>query len=128
MVTAASEEVQMFGVIVARKPAWAQCQARLTMTIGAVMKGRKACHPGSILTPHIRKQRECVGHPPCRLAIGATENLVGGGGLFYAVAVHLGLAIGRQTGVANLVEQRAVADAQRPCRLLTVPMVGLQDL
>ena len=64
----------------------------------------------------------------CRLAIGATESLVGGGGLFYAVAVHLGLAIGRQTGVANFVEQGAVADAQRPCRLLTVPMVGLEDL
>src|ERR1700728_4142542 len=37
-------------------------------------------------------------------------------------------AIRGQARVADLVQQRAVADAQRPRRLLAVPMAVLQDL
>lgn len=35
---------------------------------------------------------------------------------------------GWQSGVANLVEQSPIADAQSACRLLPIPMVVLQNL
>src|SRR5277367_949684 len=39
-----------------------------------------------------------------------------------------GGAVGRQAGIANLVEQGAVADGQGARRLLAVPVMSLQDL
>ena len=63
------------------------------------------------------------GRPPHTYSSSVGGDVLGGKRLYPAA----GGAVGRQAGIANLVQQRAVADAQSAGRLLAVPVVGLQN-
>src|SRR4051794_1042313 len=49
-----------------------------------------------------------------------------GSAVFRGHAFYVGGAIGRQTGIANLIKQRAIADLERFSSAAAIPVMGLQ--